>query len=163
MNSNLDALRQQQQGLLQQLQAIAPLRRGSLSQQFFKSPGRSATRRGPIMCSRDSSAGKSFPSASLGTRPPRSGKTWTTTAVSNPWPKTTSPSATSSPACRTSAQTVKKLQPQEIATAQFQETTAFLNVVRHDLARPGVANLEAVELGLRAALFKDGRALLEAL
>lgn len=36
-------------------------------------------------------------------------------------------------------------------------------MVRQDLARHGVANLEAVELGLREALFKDGRALLEAL
>lgn len=36
-------------------------------------------------------------------------------------------------------------------------------MVRQNLARHGVANLEAVELGLRAALLKDGRALLEAL
>lgn len=38
-----------------------------------------------------------------------------------------------------------------------------MNVVRQDLARHGVANLEAVELGLREALLKDGRALLETL
>lgn len=36
-------------------------------------------------------------------------------------------------------------------------------MVRQNLARHGVANLEAVELGLREALLKDGRALLEAL
>lgn len=60
MNSNLDALRQQQQGLLQQLQAIAPLRRGSLSQQFFKSPGRSATRRGPYYVLQGFFRGKKF-------------------------------------------------------------------------------------------------------
>jgi len=36
-------------------------------------------------------------------------------------------------------------------------------VVRQSLARQGVANLEAVELGLREALFKDGRRLLEQL
>lgn len=36
-------------------------------------------------------------------------------------------------------------------------------MVRQDLARHGVANLEAVELGLREALLKDGRALLQAL
>jgi len=36
-------------------------------------------------------------------------------------------------------------------------------LVRQSLARQGVANLEAVELGLRAALFKDGRRLLEQL
>lgn len=36
-------------------------------------------------------------------------------------------------------------------------------MVRQDLARHGVGNLEAVELGLREALFKDGRALLEQL
>lgn len=31
------------------------------------------------------------------------------------------------------------------------------------MARQGVGNLEAIELGLREALFKDGRRLLEAL
>jgi hypothetical protein len=36
-------------------------------------------------------------------------------------------------------------------------------VVRQNLARHGVANLEAIELGLREALFKDGRALLQEL
>ena len=35
--------------------------------------------------------------------------------------------------------------------------------MRQSLARQGVANLEAVELGLREALFKDGRRLLEQL
>jgi hypothetical protein len=47
MNPNLDALRLKQPALLQQMQAIDRLRRGSLSRQFFKSPGRPATRRGP--------------------------------------------------------------------------------------------------------------------
>jgi hypothetical protein len=47
MTPDLDALRYQQQALLQQLQAIGRLRRGSLSRQFFKSPGRPAARRGP--------------------------------------------------------------------------------------------------------------------
>jgi hypothetical protein len=115
------------------------------------------------MSSKDSSAAKSFPSASPRIRPPRSSRTSTITAASKPWLRTTPLSATRSPASRTNAQTVKKLQPQEVATAQFQETTAFLNGVRQNLARHGVANLEAIELGLRAALFQDGRALLEAL
>ena len=35
--------------------------------------------------------------------------------------------------------------------------------MREDFARQGVGNLEAVELGLRQALLKDGRALLEEL
>jgi hypothetical protein len=47
MNPNLAALRQKQPVLLQQMQAIDRLRRGSLSRPFFKSPGRSAARRGP--------------------------------------------------------------------------------------------------------------------
>ncbi len=47
MNPTLDALRQKQPALLQQMQAIDRLRRGSLSRQFFKSPGRPAARRGP--------------------------------------------------------------------------------------------------------------------
>ena len=38
---------------------------------------------------------------------------------------------------------------------QFQETAAFLRVVRQTLAHQGVANLEAVELGLREVL--EGR------
>ena len=47
MNPNLEALRQKQPALLQQMQAIDRLRRGSLSRQFFKSPGPAAARRGP--------------------------------------------------------------------------------------------------------------------
>ncbi len=38
-----------------------------------------------------------------------------------------------------------------------------MTLVRQSLAQQGAANLEAVELGLREALFKDGRRLLEAL
>lgn len=60
MNPTLDALRQKQQGLLQQLQAIERLRRGSLSQQFFKSPGRPATRRGPYYVLQGFLRGKKF-------------------------------------------------------------------------------------------------------
>lgn len=47
MNPNLETLRLKQPALLQQMQAIDRLRRGSLSRQFFKSPGRPAARRGP--------------------------------------------------------------------------------------------------------------------
>lgn len=47
MTPDCDTLRQKQQALLQQLQAIDRLRRGSLSQQFFQSSGRPAARRGP--------------------------------------------------------------------------------------------------------------------
>jgi hypothetical protein len=50
-----------------------------------------------------------------------------------------------------------------VADAQFRETTAFLNLVRQQWARQGVGNMEAVELGLREALFKDARAILQAL
>lgn len=60
MNPTLDTLRQRQQGLLQQLQAIDRLRRGSLSQQFFKSPGRPATRRGPYYVLQGFLRGKKF-------------------------------------------------------------------------------------------------------
>jgi len=70
---------------------------------------------------------------------------------------------TRSPACETIPRQKKKLQPQELAHEQFQESTAFLNVVRQSLARQGVTNLEAVELGLREALFKDARRVLEQL
>jgi len=50
-----------------------------------------------------------------------------------------------------------------VAHEQFQESVAFLNVVRHSLASQGIANMEAVELGLREALFKDARRVLEEL
>lgn len=47
MNPDLAALRQQQQALLQQMQAIDRLRRGCLSRQFFPAAGPRAARRGP--------------------------------------------------------------------------------------------------------------------
>jgi hypothetical protein len=37
MNTQLEALRQQRQLILERMQALGPLRRGSLSRQFFKS------------------------------------------------------------------------------------------------------------------------------
>jgi len=60
MNAHLDTLRRKQQSLLQQLQAIDRLRRGSLSQQFFKSPGRPAARRGPYYVLQGFFHGKKF-------------------------------------------------------------------------------------------------------
>lgn len=60
MNANLDTLHQKQQSLLQQLQSINRLRRGSLSQQFFKSPGRPAVRRGPYYVLQGFFHGKKF-------------------------------------------------------------------------------------------------------
>jgi hypothetical protein len=51
----------------------------------------------------------------------------------------------------------------EVQQARFQETEAFLRLVRENFARQGVGNLEAVELGLREALLKDGQRLLEEL
>lgn len=47
MKPNFDALRHKQQSLLQQMQAIDRLRRGSLSCQFFPAAGPRAARRGP--------------------------------------------------------------------------------------------------------------------
>ena len=47
MKPHLDALRQKQQSLLQEMQAIERLRRGSLSCQFFPAAGPRASRRGP--------------------------------------------------------------------------------------------------------------------
>lgn len=49
----------------------------------------------------------------------------------------------------------------EVAQEQFAESRAFLNLVRQQWERMGIGNLEAVELGLRQALLKDGRQLLE--
>jgi len=48
VQANIDSVRQQRDLLLQQMQAIDRLRRGSLSRQFFRSaPGDPAHRRGP--------------------------------------------------------------------------------------------------------------------
>ena len=60
MKPDLDALRQKQQSLLQQMQAIDRLRRGSLSQQFFKSPDRHAAPRGPYFILQGFFHGKKF-------------------------------------------------------------------------------------------------------
>ena len=49
------------------------------------------------------------------------------------------------------------------AGEQFKETQAFIDLVRQQWTQKGLNNLEAVELGLRTALLKDGRALLEKL
>ena len=47
MQPNLDALRQKQRSLLQEMQTIDRLRRGSLSCQFFPAASPRAARRGP--------------------------------------------------------------------------------------------------------------------
>lgn len=60
MKPNLDTLLKQRDSLLQQLQAIDRLRRGSLSEQFFKAPGRPATRRGPYYVLQGFLRGKKF-------------------------------------------------------------------------------------------------------
>jgi hypothetical protein len=60
MKPNLDALRQQQHALLQQMQTIDRLRRGSLSQQFFTSPGRPLSHRGPYFVLQGFFHGKKF-------------------------------------------------------------------------------------------------------
>jgi hypothetical protein len=46
---------------------------------------------------------------------------------------------------------------------EFHETRAFLRLVEDGFSRQGVGNMEAIELGLREALLKDGRRLLERL
>src|SRR6266508_1055836 len=60
MKPNLDTLLQQRESLLQQMQAIDRLRRGSLSQQFFISPGRPSSRRGPYYVLQGYFRGKKF-------------------------------------------------------------------------------------------------------
>jgi hypothetical protein len=47
MKANLDHLRQRRQDLLQQMQSIDRLRRGSLSQQYFRSRSGTSVKRGP--------------------------------------------------------------------------------------------------------------------
>lgn len=60
MKPDLDALRQQQQSLRDQMQAIDRLRRGSLSCQFFPATGPRAARRGPYFLLQGSVGGKKF-------------------------------------------------------------------------------------------------------
>ena len=47
MKATLDQLRQQRQDLLQQMQSIDRLRRGTLSKQFFQARSRPAAKHGP--------------------------------------------------------------------------------------------------------------------
>jgi hypothetical protein len=60
MNPDLDALRQQQQSLLQRMQAIDRLRRGGLSRQFFPPTRRGAPRRGPYYLLQGFCRGRKF-------------------------------------------------------------------------------------------------------
>ena len=60
MKLDLDALRQKQQSLLQQMQSVDRLRRGSLSRQFFQAPGPHAARRGPYFVLQGFFRGKKF-------------------------------------------------------------------------------------------------------
>lgn len=60
MKSNLDQLLQQRQNLLQDMQAIDRLRRGSLSQQFFPSGAGAAAKRGPYYVLQGFFHGKKF-------------------------------------------------------------------------------------------------------
>lgn len=60
MNPNLDQLLQQRQDCLQQMQAIDRLRRGSLSQQFFRAKGKPAVKLGPYFVLQGFFRGKKF-------------------------------------------------------------------------------------------------------
>ena len=60
MKPDLDALRRQQQSLLQQMQAIDGFRRGSLSRQFFPPARRGAARRGPYFVLQGFCRGRKF-------------------------------------------------------------------------------------------------------
>ena len=60
MQPNLDQLLQQRQDRLQQMQAIDRLRRGSLSQQFFRAKGKPTVKRGPYFVLQGFFQGKKF-------------------------------------------------------------------------------------------------------
>lgn len=60
MPEHLDSLLQKRAGLLQDLQAIDRLRRGSLSKQFFKAPPGLTGRRGPYFVLQGFFHGKKF-------------------------------------------------------------------------------------------------------
>lgn len=60
MNLNLDMLLEKRQALLQQMQSIDRLRRGSLSKQFFKSDSPNPTAQGPYYVLQCCLRGKKF-------------------------------------------------------------------------------------------------------
>ncbi len=60
MPEHLDSLRQKRTVILQNLQAIDRLRRGSLSKQFFKAPPGQTARRGPYFVLQGFFHGKKF-------------------------------------------------------------------------------------------------------
>ena len=163
MKPDLDALRQQQQSILDQMQASDRLRRSSLSCQFFPAAGPHAARRGPYYLLQGFVLGREFSARVPQDQAPKIqpdvdhyrcfrqlAEDYVTVTDQLTRAQDAHPS-------------LKKLQPPAVADAQFRETTASLNGIRQSLAHHGVGHLETVELGLRAALFKDARALLQAL
>lgn len=60
MPTQLDSLRQKRDRILQQMQAIDRLRRGSLSKQFFKAPPGQTAKRGPYYVLQGFFHGKKF-------------------------------------------------------------------------------------------------------
>ena len=162
MKPDLDALRQQQQSLLGQMQAIDRLRRGSLSCQFFPATKPRAARRGPYFLLQGSVDGKKFSERIPQDQAPQVQQdvdhyrrfqelTQEYVTVTDHLTRAQDAHPDSKINCR----------PPEVADAQFRETNAFLNLVRQALARQGVGPLEAVALGWREALFKDARARLQ--
>ena len=107
MKPNLEPLLQQRQALLAQMQAIDRLRRGSVSQQFFKSPRRHGPKRGPYFLLQGFFRGKKFSERVPQDQAPQLEQDVAQYRRFQAWPKTTSPSATRSPASEIKATTVK--------------------------------------------------------
>ncbi len=138
MKPDLDVLRQQQQSILDQMQVIGRLRRGSLSCQFFPATKPRAARRGPYFLLQGSVDGKKFSE-----RVPQDQAPQVQQDVDHyrRFQELTEEYVTVTDQLTRAQDThldSKKTAPPEVADAQFRETNAFLNLVRQAFARQGV-------------------------
>ena len=163
--TSLQTLRAQRDAVLEQIQPIAHLRRGSLSRQFLQ------TRRdgkrvesGPYFVLQASLRGKKcsqrIPAAQAEAVAQQVENFRRFTALAEEF-VTLSDLITQGESVPDDGK--KRLAAAECHAEQGKETQAFLTVVRRQWAHQGVSNLAAVEVGLRTALPQDGRALLEQL
>lgn len=164
MNSSIESLHEKRNSILEQMRALDRMRRGSLSKQFFQSKGpQPSPQQGPYFVLQGYLKGRKF-----SRRVPQKDVPRVESQVNNyrrfqelaeAFIETTQELT----CLEDNEPESKKKLPEEIAGERLSESQAFLKLVRTQWMVAGVKNLEAAEMGLREALLKDGRRLLEQL
>lgn len=147
MKPNLDALLEARQALLDQMQSVDRLRRGSLSKQFFKSDPAGPATRGPYYVLQCFFRGKKCSQRISQDQAARVQQDVDNFRHFQTMADEFVSLSDQITRLRDESATEKKLRPQAVSREQFQESTAFLNIVRQSLGQQGVPNLEVVELG----------------